>query len=263
MVNGIIKLCGQAQPYEATLNVNENKLKLHKEWMTIDHFALDIPITGTVYGTLLNYKGAISKLGDAVYEVPYKKPPEAPILYMKPVNTHLAHGAPIPLPADVQELEAGAALGLVIGQTACRVTKASALDYIAGYTIANDVSVPHQSFYRPAIREKARDGFCPIGPWIVDKAAINDPNNIGIRVYVNGVLCQENTTANHIRSVEELLADVTAFMTLYPGDVLLTGVPEGAPLIGAYDRVRIEMDGVGALENPVYPENKIMEGENQ
>ncbi|MGV3489312.1 MAG: fumarylacetoacetate hydrolase family protein [Tuberibacillus sp.] len=257
MVTGKIRLRGFAQDYETVIDRDAGTVRFNGERYGIDKLPFDVPISGTVYGTLLNFKGALAALEEAVYEAPYKKPPEAPILYIKPVNTHIGHGMAIPLPFDVQELHMGGALGVVIGRTATRVNREDALDYIAGYTIVNDVSVPHQSFYRPAIREKARDGFCPIGPWMIDRGAVENPNALGIRVFVNGELCQENTTANQIRSVEQLLADVTDFMTLNPGDVLMTGVPEDAPLARAGDRVRIEIDGVGALENSIVPEKNV------
>jgi 5-oxopent-3-ene-1,2,5-tricarboxylate decarboxylase/2-hydroxyhepta-2,4-diene-1,7-dioate isomerase len=206
---------------------------------------------GTVYGVLLNYKGALTALGDAVHEPPYKAPPKAPVLYIKPANTWIGDGAPIPVPADVDALEMGAALGVVIGRTACRVAAASAIDHVAGYTVVNDVSVPHDSYYRPSIRFKCRDGFCPIGAGIVDRARVPDPDALAVRVYVDGGLRQHNTTANLIRRTAQLIADITEFMTLSAGDILLTGVPENAPRARPGQRVAIEIEGVGRLENPL------------
>jgi 5-oxopent-3-ene-1,2,5-tricarboxylate decarboxylase/2-hydroxyhepta-2,4-diene-1,7-dioate isomerase len=210
----------------------------------------------TVYGVLLNYKGALAALGDTVYEPPYKAPPKAPVLYIKPANTWIGDGAPIPVPGDVEALQMGAALGVVIGRTACRVPAESALDYVAGYTVVNDVSVPHGSFYRPSIRFKCRDGFCPIGTAVVDRARVSNPDALRVRVFVEGVLRQENTTANLIRPTARLIADVTEFMTLAEGDMLLTGVPENAPLARAGQRVAIEIEGVGRLENPLVAEGR-------
>jgi 5-oxopent-3-ene-1,2,5-tricarboxylate decarboxylase/2-hydroxyhepta-2,4-diene-1,7-dioate isomerase len=212
-------------------------------------------VSGTVYGVLLNYKGALAALGDAVNKPPYKAPPKAPVLYIKPANTWICDGAPIPVPEDVEALQMGAALGVVIGRTACRVPAESALDCVAGYTVVNDVSVPHESFYRPSIRFKCRDGFCPISAAIVDRARVPDPDALRARVFVDGALRQENTTANLVRSTARLIADITEFMTLEPGDVLLTGVPENAPLARAGQRVAIEIEGVGRLENPLVAED--------
>lgn len=128
-----------------------------------------------------------------------------------------------------------------------------ALDYVDGYAVVNDVSVPHDSFYRPAVRHKCRDGFCPIGP-LTPRAAVGNPDALAVRVYVNDVLMQENTTANLVRPIAQLLADVTEFMTLSPGDVLLAGTPEKPPRARVGDRVRIEIDQLGKLENNIVAE---------
>jgi 5-oxopent-3-ene-1,2,5-tricarboxylate decarboxylase / 2-hydroxyhepta-2,4-diene-1,7-dioate isomerase len=217
---------------------------------------MQAPPRGTVYGTLLNYRGAMAALGEAVHKPPYKAPPRAPVLYIKPANTWIGDGAPIPVPSDAEALQMGAALGVVIGRTACRVPVDAALDYVAGYVVVNDVSVPHESFYRPSIRLKCRDGFCPIGATIVERARVPNPDALAVRVFVDGVLRQQNTTANLVRSTRRLIADVTEFMTLAAGDVLLTGVPENAPLARAGQRVAIEIDGVGRLENPLVAEGR-------
>jgi len=176
------------------------------------------------------------------------------------VNTFTAASFAIPLPAGQHELVTGASLGIVIGKTAAKVKERAALDCVMGYTIVNDISIPHENVYRPAYKEKARDGFCPIGPFIVDRNDIEDPNNLGIRVYVNGQIKQENTTANLICSVEQLLEEVTYFMTLYAGDVLLVGVPENKPIITEGDHVQIEVDGIGSLANKVVRENVFVGG---
>lgn len=164
------------------------------------------------------------------------------------------------MPEEIEAVEIGAALGVVIGQTACRVPVARALDFVAGYTLVNDVSVPHKSFYRPSIRYKCRDGFCPIGPWVLQRNAVANPDRLTVRVFVNGGLRQENQTANLIRSVAQLLADVSDFMTLGPGDVLSVGVPEKAPLARIGDRVAVEIEGIGRLENPVIAEARVLKG---
>lgn len=214
------------------------------------------PPRGTVYGTLLNYRGALAALSEAVHKPPYKAPPKAPVLYIKPANTWIGDGAPIPVPSDAEALQMGAALGVVIGRTACRVPVEAALDYVAGYVVVNDVSVPHDSFYRPSIRLKCRDGFCPIGATLVERERVPNPDALAVRVFVDGVLRQQNTTANLIRSTARLIADITEFMTLSAGDVLLTGVPENAPRARAGQRVAIEIEGVGRLENPLVAEGR-------
>lgn len=216
----------------------------------------DIPTRGTVFGTLLNYRGALAALGSAVDVAPYEAPPRAPVLYIKPANTWAAFGAQVALPPAVAAVEIGAALGIVIGATAHRVAEGEALDCVAGYTIVNDICEPHTSFHRPAIRERCRDGFCPIGPWVIAQHEVAKPDALRLRVLVNGKLTAENSTANLIRPVARLIADVTEFMTLSAGDVLLAGVPENAPHARAGDRVRIEIEDVGALENALIAERR-------
>lgn len=255
-----IRLRGVPYVNEATVNPGDGTVEVNGQRYRIDQLAWDAPVTGTVYGVLLNYRGALAALGEAVHAAPYQAPPRAPVLYIKPANTVIGHGRPIPLPAGVPHLEVGAALGVVIGRTATRVGPAEALEYVAGYTVVNDVSIPHSSLYRPAVSQRCRDGFCPVGPWIMAGNAVASPDALGVRVFVNGELRQENTTANLIRPVAHLLAAVTDFMTLSAGDTLLVGVPEGAPLVQAGDRVRIEIDAVGVLENTIVPEQELVPG---
>lgn len=256
-----VKFRGRPEADKAEVNTQDSTVELGGKRYGIDRLPWDAPVSGTIYGALLNYKGALAALGEAINEAPYKEAPKAPVLYIKPANTVIGYGMPIPLPADVSELEMGAALGIVIGRTATRVSEVQALEYIEGYTVVNDVSIPHDSVYRPAVSQKTRDGFCPVGPWVIDRDAVVNPGSLGVRVLINGELRQENTTTNLIRSVACLIADVTDFMTLNAGDMLLVGVPEGAPLAKAGDHVRIEIDGVGCLENTIVHEDELVLGE--
>jgi 5-oxopent-3-ene-1,2,5-tricarboxylate decarboxylase / 2-hydroxyhepta-2,4-diene-1,7-dioate isomerase len=211
-------------------------------------------LSGRVYGALLNHRGALEALGDAVQRGPYKAPPRAPVLYIKPRNTLASSGDAVVVPVDSGELEIGATLGIVIGRTASNVGAEDALEHVAGYVIVNDVSLPHASFYRPQVRCKARDGFCPIGPRVVARGAIADPDALGVRVQVDGELRQATSTGGMIRPVARLIADVTEFMTLAPGDVLLLGVAADAPRARAGQHIAIEIDGLGRLENHLVAE---------
>jgi 5-oxopent-3-ene-1,2,5-tricarboxylate decarboxylase/2-hydroxyhepta-2,4-diene-1,7-dioate isomerase len=207
------------------------------------------PTRGTVYGTLLNHRDALAALGDQVNAAPYKAPPQAPILYIKPRNTVVGHRVPVVVPGDAAELEIGATLGVVIGRTASRVSETEALAFVAGYTVVNDISVPHASVYRPSMRFKCHDGFCPIGPAIVARARVPEPDTLGITVAIDGQTVQRSSTAGLVRPVARLIADVTEFMTLFPGDVLTVGVAAGAPRARAGQTVTITVHGVGQLEN--------------
>ncbi len=214
------------------------------------------PRRGTVYGTLLNHHDALAALGAAVHAPPYKAPPKAPVLYIKPRNTWIGPGDAIVVPAGVDELEIGATLGLVIGRAACRVSEPDALSFVAGCVIVNDVSVPHASYYRPSLRFKARDTFCSIGAFVA-RDAIGSLDALGIVVAIDGDVVHRASTAGLIRPVARLLAEVSAFMTLAPGDVLMVGVAAGAPRARAGQRVTITIDGLGRLDNPLVAEGAL------
>ncbi|MCA8302299.1 fumarylacetoacetate hydrolase family protein [Burkholderia seminalis] len=209
---------------------------------------------GTVYGALLNERVALDALGDAVNAPPYGRPPQAPILYIKPANTHAGDGAAVVVPAGVDALEIGASVAVVFARRATRVPAAQALDYVHGFTIASDVSVPHPDYYRPAVRFKCRDGFCPLGPAIVPAAVLGDVDAMGLTVRIDGELVVSASTATLIRPVRELIADVTAFMSFDAGDVLLLGVAGGAPRARAGSTIEISAAGIGTLRHTLIAE---------
>lgn len=209
------------------------------------------PTRGTVYGTLLNHRDALDALGEQVHAAPYKAPPRAPILYIKPRNTLVGHRVPVVVPDDAPELEIGATLGVVIGRTACRVAEDRALEHVAGYTVVADLSVPHDSYYRPSMRFKCRDGFCPMGPAVVARVQVPHPDALEIVVAIDGVVVQRSSTAGLVRPVARLICDVSEFMTLFPGDVLMVGVAAGAPRARAGQTFSIDIPGVGRLETPL------------
>ena len=212
------------------------------------------PTGGTLFGTLLNHADALAALGEQVHAAPYKAPPRAPVLYIKPRNTLAGHREPVVVPADAGEVEIGATLGVVIGTTACRVGVADALSCVAGYTVVNDLCIPHASYYRPSLRFRCRDGFCPIGPAVVARKMVSDPDFLDVAVSIDGRTVQRSRTNRLIRPVARLLADVTEFMTLRPGDVLMVGVAAGAPRARAGQRVTVSIAGVGELETPLVAE---------
>jgi 5-oxopent-3-ene-1,2,5-tricarboxylate decarboxylase / 2-hydroxyhepta-2,4-diene-1,7-dioate isomerase len=212
-------------------------------------------LSGTVYGTLLNHRSALAAMQDKMGLPPYNAPPRAPVLYVKPRNTLAISGDAVVVPAAAAgeengELEAAACLGIVIGRTACHVSESRALDHIAGFLIVNDVSLPHPNYYRPSVRYKARDGFCPLGPRVTSRSAVANPDALIFRTYVDGILKQTMTTADLLRPVARLLAEVTEFMTLAPGDVLAAGAAAPAPRVRAGQTVVIEAEALGSLSNP-------------
>ncbi|WP_188456937.1 fumarylacetoacetate hydrolase family protein [Virgibacillus oceani] len=255
-----LKIKGLPQYYQGLVDFGNKTIDINGHQYNTGELALDVPISGAVYGTLLNYQGSYAAFESSMRQEPYMEPPKAPVLYIKPQNTLRSSGAVIPLPEGFFNLMVGAALGIVIGKQATKVDEDEALGYVYGYTVVNDVCIPHESIYRPAVKEIARDGFCPAGPWVVERDSVKNPDELDIRLYINGELKQENNTRNLVRSVSKLISDVTSFMTLYAGDTLLVGVPEKAPLAKENDRVQIKIDGVGMLHNTIKREQDLLGG---
>ena len=204
--------------------------------------------TGTVVGALLNHRAALAALGDAAHQPPYKAPPKAPVLYIKPRNTWAGQGAQVVVPAGVAELEVGATLGLLFGRTTCRVRAATALDSLLGCIVVADLCVPHSSFYRPSVRHRARDGFCPMSERVIALDVLPAIDQLAVRVRIDGEVVHSTSTAGMQRPAAQLIADVSEFMTLQAGDVLLLGVAHGAPRARAGQSASVEIDGVGRLE---------------
>lgn len=209
-------------------------------------------LSGTVVVALLNHPGQIQALGEVVHAAPYKAPPQAPVLGVKPRNTWVGDGAAIAVPAEGVVL--AASLGVVIGRTACAVAVDDALAHVAGYLVGVDLHLPLASHYRPAIRQRARDGFCPLGPAVLPAAEVADPDALEVQVWVDGALAHEGSTAGRTRGVARLVADVSAFMTLQPGDVLLLGGAPAMPVAHAGQQVVVEIASVGRLGFGLVPD---------
>lgn len=200
---------------------------------------------GTVYGTLLNSKGEWDALRAQMDQPPYKAPPKAPVLYVKPANTWSAHGASIPVPAHVPQVEMGATIAMVMG---------IGHGTVAGYVLMNDLSVPHASFFRPPVRFKCLDGFLGMGAALVPPAEAGEPAHFKLEVRINGELKQRFDFADLIRPAAQLLANVNEFMTLQPGDVLMLGCGPNRPLAKTGDRIDISAPGFGTLTNTLVAE---------
>lgn len=142
----------------------------------------------------------------------------------------------------------------MIGKSASRVSLENAMQHVAGYTIVNEFSLPEDSYYRPAVKAKCRDGFCPLGPELVPADQVSDPHALSLKLFVNGELVQENSTANFVRSIPQLIVELSEFMTLHAGDVLITGTPEGRVDVRPGDRVEVDISGLGRLSNTIVAE---------
>lgn len=206
---------------------------------------------GTVYGVLLNDPATVARLAPTFDAPPYKAPPVAPILYIKPRNTFASDGCDVAVPAP-GEVRIDGTIGAVIGLAATRVRARDALAHVSGYVIVSDVTLPHESYYRPAVRQRCRDGFCPIGE--VVPATGFDVAHATMTIAIDGRVVLERSFAEVVRDLPQLIEDVTDFMTLDVGDILLMGPPEGAPIAKAGSTVRIEVPGLGSLSHRVVNE---------
>lgn len=210
---------------------------------------------GTVYGALLNDPATLARLGEALQRPPYGAPPRAPVLYIKTANTRCGDGVAVPVPPDPGVVRVDATLGLVIGRSASRVNEAQALQHVAGYVIASDLSLPHDSVYRPAVRLRCRDAFLPLST-VHDRTTLTDPGTAEVQVRIDGQLCLRRPLGRAVRGAARLIADVSEFMTLQAGDILLLGPPEGAPLARIGQSVQIEVPGLGTLHHGLVAETE-------
>lgn len=208
---------------------------------------------GTVYVAALNRWGTLAALGDALYADPYRAPPNAPVLQLKPANTWCRSGDPIVCPVGASALRMGAGVAMVVGTRSTRVMASEVPGRIAGYRLVNDVSVPYQSHYRPAIKARCRDGFLPLGE-VTPSAMIPTPDAIEVIVEINGIVRGRSTGEDAVRRAWQLVADVTQFITLEPGDLLLLGELADAPLAQPGDHVRIMADSLTTVANPIVAE---------
>lgn len=243
-----VSIPGMAGVVETTVADDGLRLLVGSRSVPTASVRFEPPCEGLVYGVILNDEDSLRGLGAALNEAPYKSPPRTPVLYIKPYNTHVGHGAALHLPHGSDRVEVCGALGIVFGAQATRVPEARALDVVRGFTVVADLSLPHKSLHRPPIREKCFDGSCPMGPWVVAREHVADPDGLEVLVHVNGTPQQRRSLRGAVRSISRLIADVSEFLTLYPGDVLLAGVPVQAPSAGPGDAVAVEIPGIGRLE---------------
>jgi 2-keto-4-pentenoate hydratase/2-oxohepta-3-ene-1,7-dioic acid hydratase in catechol pathway len=177
-------------------------------------------------------------------------PPE-PGLFLKAPNALAAPGAAIPYPSFTKSFHYEGELAVVIGRRMRRVPEEKALSYVLGYTCALDLTARDvQKTDLQWIRAKSADGFCPLGPWIETEL---DPSDLALRTLVNGEIRQNSRTSMMIFSIPFLLSYIARFMTLEPGDVLLTGTPEGVGELRVGDEVAVEIEGIGRLSVRIVP----------
>jgi acylpyruvate hydrolase len=206
---------------------------------------------GKIIGVALNF---VSHADEAEREMP-----EYPTLFLKPATTMNAPGGPITIPRVTSRIDYEGELAIVIGQSGRYISEDSALDFVAGYAIGNDVSARDYQFRTNQIMQgKAFDGFLPMGPWLTTVDEVPDVNALQLTTHVNGEPRQHASLAEMVFSVEHLVAYASDIMTLMPGDVILAGTPAGIGAglnprrwLRAGDCVRIEITSLGVIESVV------------
>ena len=200
----------------------------------------------TVIALGLNY-------ADHAKELAFKEPPKEPLAFVKGEASFIGHQQLTLRPAEVAYMHYECELAVVIGRTARRVKKEDAYDYVLGYTVANDYAIRDylENWYRPNLRVKNRDTCTPIGPWLVDAVDVPNPMALKLQTTVNGQVTQSGSTADMIFDVPSLIEYFSSFMTLNPGDLILTGTPDGIVNVAPGDVIVTEIEGIGALTNTI------------
>lgn len=203
------------------------------------------PRPRTILALGLNY-------ADHAKELAFKAP-EEPLVFIKGEGTLTGHRQLTRRPAGVQFMHYECELTVVVGKTARKVKRDDAYDFIAGYTIANDYAIRDylENWYRPNLRVKNRDTCTPLGPWLVDAADIADPMALALQTTVNGRVTQSGNTRDMIFDVPFLIEYFSSFMTLQPGDLILTGTPDGVVDCQPGDVVVTSIEGLGSLINTI------------
>jgi 5-oxopent-3-ene-1,2,5-tricarboxylate decarboxylase / 2-hydroxyhepta-2,4-diene-1,7-dioate isomerase len=203
---------------------------------------------GTIFALGLNY-------AEHAKELQFGKQ-EEPLVFLKGPGTVIGHRGVTRRPADVAFMHYECELAVVIGRSARNVKRENAMQFVAGYMIANDYAIRDylENYYRPNLRVKNRDGGTVLGPWFVDAADIEDVTQLALRTFVNGTQQQHGNTRDLVTDIPTLIEYLSGFMTLAPGDVILTGTPEGIVNVNAGDEVVCEIDGLGRLVNTIAPD---------
>ncbi|MGA7722198.1 MAG: fumarylacetoacetate hydrolase family protein [Ignavibacteriaceae bacterium] len=239
---------------ESEWNKIEDSLQEIKKDIILSHKTLDAPLKNPskIVAIGLNY---FDHAKESNMEIP-----KSPLVFTKFNNSITGPTDPIIIPSRItKEVDYEAELGVIIGRTAKNIRKENALEYAFGYTIINDVSARDIQFSdKQWVRAKSLDTFCPMGPVIVTKNEIPDPQNLELGCSVNGIILQQDNTKNMIFSVAELISQLSYSFTFEPGDIIATGTPSGVGFsrtppvfLKAGDVVYTWIKGIGELINPV------------
>lgn len=204
---------------------------------------------GSIVALGLNYADHVKELST---ELTVRSDDE-PLAFLKGPGAVIGHRGQTRRPKDATFMHYECELAVVIGAPARRVSRADAMRHVAGYTVCNDYAIRDylENWYRPNMRVKNRDGGTVLGPWLVDAADVPDPHALAMRTLVNGNVTQRGSTSRMINDIPALIAYLSGFMTLQPGDVILTGTPDGVVNVDVGDEVVTEIEGIGRLLNTI------------
>ena len=219
------------------------------------HLLAPVPRPGKVICIGLNYADHARESG--------MEPPSSPLVFSKFSSNVVGPGATVPMPCGESETDYEAELAVVIGRRAWRIDRSEAMDHVLGYTCANDLSARAFQFADGQWqRGKSCEGFCPLGPFIATKDEVADPHDLGIRLRLNGTTVQESWTSQLIFDVPTLVTHLSDFVSLDPGDVILTGTPPGVgfarkpPIrLAPGDHMTVEIDKLGSLKTKMGDED--------
>ncbi len=228
-------------------------LEAHNLWesfLITGHYRIRAPVLrpGKIIAVGLNYRAHAAESG--------RSAPEEPIYFGKVGSIVIGPDDFIRIPADAGRVDHELELGVVIGKTAAKVAEEDWENYVAGYTVFNDVTARElqrrdKAAQNPWFRSKNMDSFAPMGPCLVTKRDIPDPMNLQMELRVNGVVKQKESTQNMIFAIPRLLSSITRYLTLYPGDVIATGTPEGISPLAEGNVIEAEIERIGILRNTV------------
>ena len=244
---------------ETTIDARE---QIHLDGKTVAIAKLDLlPVTAQpVICAALNYAEHYTEVKDGFHHAPYKEPPKRPVFFIKSSNTLASHLADVQCPKHVDGIYTGAGLAFVTNRPASRVSREEGFDYIDGYTIFNDFTLAEVDYFRPPIKTKCIDSFGPVGPFIVAREEITDPHELAIKTSVNGVVRQSASTAGMRFPIPAIIENLTEFMTLPAGAVVVSGFPDGRVKVKPGDEVTVEIEQVGSLTNHIVTEAEYYKG---
>ena len=248
---GVVELSGDGGRYPDTVSVMTGdpiamSVQLTGERRDLDGVRLLAPVIprSKVVAVGRNYAAHADEMGEEV--------PKTPLTFFKPNTSVIGPGEPIIYPAASRQVDFEGELAVVIGRICKEVPISRVREVIFGYTVANDVTARDlQKSDGQWARAKGYDTFCPLGPWITTHQGLEEVAALSIRTTVDGELRQDGTTSDMIFKIPELVAYISSYTTLLPGDVILTGTPSGVGPIRPGQQVSIEIEGIGTLTNPI------------